>query len=159
MWPPSRRCGLLPIFAGHPDHLAVGEAALCAVYPDACNPFAHPELLDEGHAEHTVQEVWLSGSPTVDTWVDITETFERKLAALACHASQVSHHEQQAFRERLVTWAQAQAGSRRLACGPAGRGVPTGPHRLSALRWGFAARPVPDGDGAGRRGNRAETVG
>ncbi|MEZ5233087.1 MAG: PIG-L deacetylase family protein [Acidimicrobiales bacterium] len=117
------------IFAGHPDHLAVGEAALCAVYPDARNPFAHPELLDEGHAEHTVQEVWLSGSPTVDTWVDITETFERKLAALACHASQVSHHEQQAFRERLVTWAQAQAGR---AGWPAGRlaeafqRVPTG---------------------------------
>ena len=35
------------IFASHPDHLAAGEAAVCAVYPDARNPFAHPELLDE----------------------------------------------------------------------------------------------------------------
>ena len=35
------------IFASHPDHLAAGEAAVCAVYPDARNPFAHPELLEE----------------------------------------------------------------------------------------------------------------
>ena len=35
------------IFASHPDHLAAGEAAVCAVYPDARNPFAHPELLDD----------------------------------------------------------------------------------------------------------------
>ena len=35
------------IYASHPDHLAAGEAALCAVYPDARNPFAFPELLEE----------------------------------------------------------------------------------------------------------------
>lgn len=29
----------------HPDHLAVGEAAMCAVYPDARNRFAHPQLV------------------------------------------------------------------------------------------------------------------
>ena len=28
------------IYASHPDHLATGEAALCAVYPDARNEFA-----------------------------------------------------------------------------------------------------------------------
>ena len=28
------------IYASHPDHLAAGEAAICAVYPDARNPFA-----------------------------------------------------------------------------------------------------------------------
>ena len=31
----------------HPDHRAAGEAALSAVFPDARNPFAHPELLNE----------------------------------------------------------------------------------------------------------------
>ena len=41
-------------FASRPDHRAVGEAALAAVYPDA-NPFAHPELLaDEGLDAWTV---------------------------------------------------------------------------------------------------------
>ena len=45
---PSRPSGTgTSIFASHPDHLAPGEAAVCAVYPDARNPFAHPELLDD----------------------------------------------------------------------------------------------------------------
>ncbi len=45
------------IYASHPDHLAAGEAAVCAVYPDARNPFAHPELLeDEG------LEPWSAGN-------------------------------------------------------------------------------------------------
>src|SRR3979409_675457 len=37
------------IFASHPDHLAAGEASMAAVYPDSRNPFAHPELLEEGY--------------------------------------------------------------------------------------------------------------
>ena len=37
------------VYSAHPDHLAVGEATLCAVYPDARNEFTFPDLLvDEG---------------------------------------------------------------------------------------------------------------
>jgi LmbE family N-acetylglucosaminyl deacetylase len=51
------------IYASHPDHLAAGEATLCAVYPDARNPFAHPELLEEESLEPwTTREVWLMGT-------------------------------------------------------------------------------------------------
>jgi len=32
----------------HPDHLATGAAALAAIYPDAGNPFALPELAAQG---------------------------------------------------------------------------------------------------------------
>ena len=54
----------------HPDHRAVGSAALDAVYPDARNPFTFPELLaDEGLEAWTVREVWMSGgSPPTTTW-------------------------------------------------------------------------------------------
>ena len=45
------------IYASHPDHLAAGEATLRAVYPDARNPFAYPELLDEGFEPWTVAEI------------------------------------------------------------------------------------------------------
>jgi LmbE family N-acetylglucosaminyl deacetylase len=77
------------IFASHPDHLAVGEATLCAVYPDARNPFAFPELAEDGLEAHTVDEVWLmSGTVDPDTFVDITDTFDRKVAALRAHVSQ-----------------------------------------------------------------------
>jgi len=80
------------IYASHPDHLAAGEAAACAVYPDARNEFAHPELLvDEGLAPHTVAELWLmSTGEGTSSYVDITDVFDRKLAALRAHVSQTS---------------------------------------------------------------------
>lgn len=77
------------IGASHPDHLAAGEAAVCAAYPDARNPFAHPEVLEEGFEPFSVKEMWLMASPQVDRAVDITDVFELKLAALRCHRSQV----------------------------------------------------------------------
>ncbi|HVE30574.1 MAG TPA: PIG-L deacetylase family protein [Mycobacteriales bacterium] len=78
--------------AYHPDHLAIAEATLCAVYPDARNPFAHPELLaEEGLDAWAVPEVWMTGGVEADHWVDITDAFELKLAALRAHASQTRH--------------------------------------------------------------------
>lgn len=82
------------IAPSHPDHLATGEATLCAVYPDARNPYAHPELLrDEGLEEWKVAEVWMSGSPDNDHYVDITDSFDKKMAALLEHKSQTAHME------------------------------------------------------------------
>jgi LmbE family N-acetylglucosaminyl deacetylase len=81
------------IGASHPDHMTVGESTLRAVYPDARNPFAFPELLDEeGLEAWTVSEVWLGASPRADHAVDVTDVLDRKLAALRCHVTQVSHH-------------------------------------------------------------------
>ena len=77
------------IRASHPDHLAAGEALLRAVYPDARNPYAHPELMDEGLEPHIVSEVWLMASPRSDRVVDVTETLDLKVKALLCHNSQV----------------------------------------------------------------------
>ena len=49
---PERNYARLGI--SHPDHRAVGSAALDAVYPDARNPFAFPELLaGEGHSSRS----------------------------------------------------------------------------------------------------------
>ncbi|SEK28518.1 N-acetylglucosaminyl deacetylase, LmbE family [Blastococcus sp. DSM 46786] len=80
------------IGASHPDHMTVGESTLRAVYPDARNPFAFPELLaDEGLDAWTVDEVWLGASPRADHAVDITDVADRKFAALKSHVTQVSH--------------------------------------------------------------------
>ncbi|MEU4829764.1 PIG-L deacetylase family protein [Streptosporangium sp. NPDC023615] len=88
------------IAPSHPDHRAVGGCALDAVYPDARNPYAFPELLrDEGLEAWTVREVWLNGSPAPDHHVDVTDTFDRKLAALRSHVSQVGHQDD--FEESL----------------------------------------------------------
>ena len=79
------------IGASHPDHMTVGESTLRAVYPDARNPFAFPELLaDEGLEAWTVSEVWLGASPRADHAVDVTDVVDRKFAApeLARHPGQ-----------------------------------------------------------------------
>lgn len=79
------------IYASHPDHLAVGESTVAAVYPDSRNPFAFPGLLDdEGLEPHTVEELWLMGGPEPDLHVDISDVIDRKVAALRAHASQVT---------------------------------------------------------------------
>jgi LmbE family N-acetylglucosaminyl deacetylase len=77
------------IYASHPDHLAAGEAAVCAVYPDARNPFAFPELLEEGIEPHTVPEMWIMATDRADRAVDATDAFDLKVAALRSHVSQV----------------------------------------------------------------------
>ncbi len=96
------------VYASHPDHLAVGEATLCAVYPDARNPFAHPELAEEGLDAWTVPEVWLMAMPGAEHVVDVTELFETKLAALQSHASQLAGVPGE-LEEVLRTWMGANA--------------------------------------------------
>jgi LmbE family N-acetylglucosaminyl deacetylase len=90
------------IQASHPDHLAAGEATLCAVYPDARNEFAFPELLEEGLEPHVASEVWLMASPRADHLVDITDSIDRKVAALRSHVSQLPDPD--ALEERVRTW-------------------------------------------------------
>jgi LmbE family N-acetylglucosaminyl deacetylase len=90
------------VYASHPDHLAAGEAAVCAVYPDARNPFAHPELLEAGHEPWTVPELWLMAHPNVDTYVDTTDTIDKKIAALRCHVSQIPDPE--GLDQRMRDW-------------------------------------------------------
>lgn len=104
--------------ASHPDHRAAGEAAIAAVYPDARNPFAHPELLaEEGLDAWTVRELWIMAAPEerVDHAVDITTTFDDKIAALRAHVSQTGHMDD--LEGRIRTWSTGLA--RRF-------GLPTG---------------------------------
>ena len=81
------------IGASHPDHLAAGEAAIQAVYPDARNPFAFTDLLEKENLKPwRVREVWVMGFAQPDYFVDVTETFDLKMKALNAHASQTSHN-------------------------------------------------------------------
>ncbi len=113
---PSPERNYLRIGASHPDHRAVGSAALDAVYPDARNPFAFPELLaHEGLEAWTVREVWISASPGADHYVDITETFPRKLAALRAHESQTAHMD--GLEDFLRGWLTRTAGQAGFAEG------------------------------------------
>jgi LmbE family N-acetylglucosaminyl deacetylase len=103
--------------ASHPDHRAVGSAALDAVYPDARNQFAFPELLaEEALQPWTAREVWITGGPAPNQYVDVTETFPRKIAALRAHVSQTGHVDK--LEEFLRGWLSRAAEQGGL---PAGR--------------------------------------
>jgi LmbE family N-acetylglucosaminyl deacetylase len=107
------------IGASHPDHMTAGEATLRAVYPDARNPFAFPELLaDEGLDAWTVSEVWLGGGPRADHAVDVTDVLDRKWAALESHVTQVSHLPEGQLREFVGGWMRQTAQAHGL---PEGR--------------------------------------
>jgi LmbE family N-acetylglucosaminyl deacetylase len=69
----------------HPDHLAAAEATVQAFYPAAGNPYAYPDLDEEAWY---VGELWMMDHPEVNHHVDITDTFDQKLAALMAHTSQ-----------------------------------------------------------------------
>ncbi|MDH3753133.1 MAG: PIG-L family deacetylase [Acidimicrobiia bacterium] len=91
------------IYSSHPDHLAVGRATMAVLYPDAQNPHAHPELLAEGLEPHSVPEAWVLGLEPPDVFIDITEVFEAKVAALGSHVSQTADRFE--IDELLREWA------------------------------------------------------
>ena len=73
----------------HSDHRAAGQALLDAVYPRAPSPNFYPEQLTEPGIEPWFpREVWLMDTAEPNACSEVTKTFERKLAALAAHASQ-----------------------------------------------------------------------
>jgi LmbE family N-acetylglucosaminyl deacetylase len=107
------------IGASHPDHMIVGESTLRAVYPDARNAFAFPELLaEEGLEAWTVSEVWLGASPRADHAVDVTDVVDRKFAALSSHVTQVGHQPEGQLREFVTAWMRQTARAHGL---PEGR--------------------------------------
>ena len=110
---PERHMSRIP--AAHPDHTAVGEATLSAMYPDARNQFAFADSL--GHLEAwSVPETWVTAMERVNHYVDVTDVFERKKTALLHHKSQIKSADD---IDRLLRW---WLGSNAQAAGlPEGR--------------------------------------
>jgi LmbE family N-acetylglucosaminyl deacetylase len=74
--------------ASHRDHRTVAGIALDCVYPLARDHMAFPELLAQGLEPHKVREIYLMWWENPELVVDISETMDLKIKALACHASQ-----------------------------------------------------------------------
>lgn len=126
---PSPVWSFRSIHRDHPDHRATGEAAMCAIYPDARNPFTFTELLvDEGLREWSVPETWITADDLGGTThvVDVTDTFDRKLAAIGAHLSQVTDPD--ALEARVRDWLSDNAARHGLGDGRLGEAftvVPT----------------------------------
>jgi LmbE family N-acetylglucosaminyl deacetylase len=96
-------------YINHWDHKQAGLLALTAVMPDAPSRPMFPELLDEGLEPFEVPNLWLAMNEA-DTYVDITETLDAKLASLAEHVSQHTEGATGFVRERAEKLG-AQSGS------------------------------------------------
>jgi LmbE family N-acetylglucosaminyl deacetylase len=101
------------VYFSHPDHLAVGEATACAVYPDSRNWWSHPELLEEGFQPHTVARMWVAGLEP-NLFIDVTDVFDLKIKALLSHGSQVGSRD---VADLLRDWAAANATQAGWAAG------------------------------------------
>ena len=70
-------------WVNHPDHRAVGQVTVDAVYPTARDPLNFPEHIAQGLGAWKVAELYLWSTNEANQIVDIGDTIERKVAALA----------------------------------------------------------------------------
>ena len=75
-------------WVNHPDHRAVGQSAVDAVFPTARDPLNFREHLDDGIGPWKVAELFLWSTNEANQIVDIGATLDLKVAALGHHASQ-----------------------------------------------------------------------
>jgi LmbE family N-acetylglucosaminyl deacetylase len=76
-------------YVWHRDHRIIGQVVLDAVFPFARDHAAYPDLLEQGYEPHKVKELLFFGAEDINLYLDIADTFEKKLAALKCHVSQM----------------------------------------------------------------------
>jgi LmbE family N-acetylglucosaminyl deacetylase len=111
----SPEINLGSVYSSHPDHVATGQAAFAAVYPDARNPFAFPELLTSGYEPWSVDELWIMNHPAGADYIDITAQLDRKMRALHCHVSQ--HRDPTGMDDRVREWFRSTAEQAGLPSG------------------------------------------
>ena len=99
-----------------PEEIAVADVIRAVEGPIANVRGSRPEQVAYGGAAEPLREVWIAAGPDPNHYVDVTETFPRKIAALRAHESQTGHMDDltERIRTRLTLVAQ-QAGL------PAGR--------------------------------------
>jgi LmbE family N-acetylglucosaminyl deacetylase len=75
-------------WVNHPDHRAVGQVTVDAVFPTARDPLNFPEQIQQGLEPWKVAELFLWSTNEANQLVDVADTLERKIEALRHHASQ-----------------------------------------------------------------------
>jgi LmbE family N-acetylglucosaminyl deacetylase len=96
-------------YINHTDHRAAGQATLDAIYPLARDHLSFPELLTAGLEPHKVTHVLLLNFEKQNCFIDISDTFDLKLAGLFAHKSQIPDTEK--LRMTLRTRAE-EAGQK-----------------------------------------------
>jgi LmbE family N-acetylglucosaminyl deacetylase len=75
-------------WVNHPDHRAVGQVTVDAVFPTARDPLNFREHLEAGLGPWKVAELYLWSTNEANQIVDVGATLDAKIEALGRHASQ-----------------------------------------------------------------------
>ncbi len=126
----------------HPDHRATAWAATEAINASHL-PLVHPEHAAEGLAPHFVVEKYFyrEAAEGANRIVDISATFDRKMAALAAHESQVAFLVEEVMRQAALAGVDIASMLGDAASTP-----------LAALRWAMQAQAAGIGQAIGAPG-------
>ena len=91
-------------FINHPDHRAAGQATIDAVFPLARDYLTFPELLSEDLEPHKVATLLLTNFDKQNFYVDVSDTLDKKFAALQSHVSQIS--DMDSVKKWVSEWAE-----------------------------------------------------
>ena len=98
----------------HPDHRAAAQATVDAVFPSAGLLYLHEDFLAEGLKPWKPDRLVIVRFDGGDTFMDIEETIELKIAALKKHKSQIKEWDPEPFI-RKVAERQGRAGGMKYA--------------------------------------------
>ena len=87
-------------YINHPDHRAAGQIVIDAVFPASQNELYFPQLIDENILPHKVEEVWISLPRESNIIIDVSDTWNMKVAALEKHVSQIGEIKE--FHDRMA---------------------------------------------------------
>jgi LmbE family N-acetylglucosaminyl deacetylase len=103
----------------NPDHRVTGRVVLDAVWPYALAPNSYRNLMDEGLQLHKVKEVWLFQTEEPNLHFDISDVFDIKMAACACHKSTVGDPMTEQFAAQITERATMAARGQNYKLGEA----------------------------------------
>lgn len=103
----------------HRDHRITGQVVLDAAFPCARDHLSYPDLFKAGLLPHKVKEILFWGSTDSNHVIDISDTFELKLAALKCHDSQVGGDRFEEVKRWVLERAQKAAAGQGFKLGEA----------------------------------------
>jgi LmbE family N-acetylglucosaminyl deacetylase len=91
------------------DHRVLGRVVMDAVWPFALAPNTYPDLQEKGLQLHKVKEVLLWQTEEPNYLRDVGNVYDIKLAALACHKSQIGDPMEDEFVEYLKQYSMRAA--------------------------------------------------
>jgi len=110
-------------YINHPDHRAAAAVALDAIFPAAGQANLFEELAEEGLRAHKPRKVFVSTWDGGDTFVNIEDTIDLKIAALRAHTSQMEEMEGWDPEPSIKEWAAERARGKEMAYAEAFRVV------------------------------------